>query len=212
MIPPREQIINQIPISYNPIGHLLIPAFVGLLVIIGSLLLISHFSWWMLGLAVLVLFISFGLEWFMHRDILHKPWKYLEPINYKHVMHHFIYTDEDMTLKSSREWHLILMPAYAIVAVLAFILPSIGLFWVIFGKDIALVILSTMVGFYLSYEWLHLSYHLPADSWFGQTKAIKYLRKHHQIHHKPENMRDFNFNVTVPVFDWIMGTNRKENK
>jgi sterol desaturase/sphingolipid hydroxylase (fatty acid hydroxylase superfamily) len=60
--------------------------------------------------------------------------------------------------------------------------------------------------FFLSYEWLHLSYHLPKESFIGRLGIVALLREHHRRHHDPRLMKRWNFNVTVPVFDWIRGT------
>ena len=58
----------------------------------------------------------------------------------------------------------------------------------------------------VSYEVLHLCYHAPKDSFIGRRKIIRILRTHHARHHDPRRMQKYNFNVTVPLFDWIMGT------
>ena len=58
----------------------------------------------------------------------------------------------------------------------------------------------------VSYEVLHLCYHAPKNSFIGRRKIIGVLRTHHARHHDPRLMQRYNFNVTVPIFDWIMGT------
>ena len=35
----------------------------------------------------------------------------------------------------------------------------------------------------VTYEWMHLSYHSPPDSWLGSLPGVAYLRHHHQVHH-----------------------------
>jgi sterol desaturase/sphingolipid hydroxylase (fatty acid hydroxylase superfamily) len=32
------------------------------------------------------------------------------------------------------------------------------------------------------------------------------LRRHHQTHHDPALMAQWNFNITFPVADWFLGT------
>jgi len=58
----------------------------------------------------------------------------------------------------------------------------------------------------VTYELLHLSYHAPKDSFIGRRKFIAKLRAHHAKHHDPRFMQRWNFNVNVPLFDWILGT------
>jgi sterol desaturase/sphingolipid hydroxylase (fatty acid hydroxylase superfamily) len=62
------------------------------------------------------------------------------------------------------------------------------------------------MGYVVAYEWLHLAYHLPADSRIGRSRFIGWLRRHHATHHTPELMQRWNFNVTVPFADWVLGT------
>jgi sterol desaturase/sphingolipid hydroxylase (fatty acid hydroxylase superfamily) len=35
---------------------------------------------------------------------------------------------------------------------------------------------------------------------------VRILRRHHAIHHDPRLMQRYNFNVTVPLWDWVRGT------
>jgi sterol desaturase/sphingolipid hydroxylase (fatty acid hydroxylase superfamily) len=58
----------------------------------------------------------------------------------------------------------------------------------------------------VSYEWLHLSYHLPASNPIARNGIITWLRQQHAVHHTPELMQRWNFNVTVPFADWVLGT------
>ena len=65
---------------------------------------------------------------------------------------------------------------------------------------------ASVVLYVLSYEWLHLAYHLPQDRWLARTALVRTLRRHHQLHHAPHLMHRWNFNVTVPLWDWVRGT------
>jgi sterol desaturase/sphingolipid hydroxylase (fatty acid hydroxylase superfamily) len=77
----------------------------------------------------------------------------------------------------------------------ALVSPNVGALWV-----------ATTIAYVLAYEWLHLSYHLPEDGPVGRLALVRVLRRHHAIHHAPEFMQRWNFNVTVPLWDWIRGT------
>jgi sterol desaturase/sphingolipid hydroxylase (fatty acid hydroxylase superfamily) len=56
------------------------------------------------------------------------------------------------------------------------------------------------------YEVSHLSYHLPPESFVGRRRLVRWLREHHARHHDPRLMQKWNFNVTIPFWDWIRGT------
>jgi len=62
------------------------------------------------------------------------------------------------------------------------------------------------------YEWLHLSYHLPPESWIGRRALIRILKRHHAIHHEPRLMQRWNFNVTLPLWDRVRGTYAKSRE
>jgi sterol desaturase/sphingolipid hydroxylase (fatty acid hydroxylase superfamily) len=47
---------------------------------------------------------------------------------------------------------------------------------------------------------------LPEDHPIARLGFIAKLREHHRRHHEPRLMKRWNFNVTVPVFDWLHGT------
>jgi hypothetical protein len=43
----------------------------------------------------------------------------------------------------------------------------------------------------------------PSNAFWARTRLFRYLRKNHRLHHE---LRDKNYNVVCPLFDWIMGT------
>ena len=46
----------------------------------------------------------------------------------------------------------------------------------------------------------------PRDSFVGRLQIIQRLRRHHAVHHAPELMQKWNFNVTIPLWDWVRRT------
>ena len=66
--------------------------------------------------------------------------------------------------------------------------------------------MATAVAYVLSYEWLHLAHHLPAEGAIGRLRVARWARRHHQRHHEPHLMHRWNFNVTVPLWDRVRGT------
>jgi len=201
----RAEIVAETPARYSPTVHLAVPSLVGLSVFVASLLRIEALRPVEL-LAIPVTWIAaLGFEWRVHKDILHHRMPLLGLLYERHELaHHVIYTDRDMTMRSRREFWLVLMPPYAIVLVFLFlVLPlAIGLTYVL-GTNVAMLVTATSMAFFLSYEWLHLAYHLPVDHPVAKVGVIARLREHHLRHHEPRLMKRWNFNVTVPLFDWI---------
>jgi sterol desaturase/sphingolipid hydroxylase (fatty acid hydroxylase superfamily) len=203
----RAAIVSVIPRWYNPAIHLAIPTIFGLSLMIGAALRIHELRWFELLVIPITLFASFGFEWRAHKYILHKRRPLLNLLYERHeLMHHVIFTYDRMAMRSKRELWLILMPAYAIVLVFAMVLPLALLLARLLGDNIALLMILTSMAFFLSYEWLHMAYHMPEDSRIGRLAIIRRLREQHRRHHEPSLMKRWNFNVTFPVFDVILGT------
>ena len=117
-----------------------------------------------------------------------------------------VYVTDDMAMRSRREFRLVLIPAYGIMLIfVSMLLPAAGL-WALGLRNVALLFVATNMAYVLSYEWLHLSYHLPADHPIARIGWLRRLQRHHAIHHDPRLMQRWNFNVTVPLWDWVQGT------
>ncbi len=205
----REKIVGAIPAGYSPILHLVAPAALGVLVFVACVWLLRDLRAVELWTIPLTLFSGFGFEWRVHKSILHRrlPVPGLETLYVRHeLFHHVIYTYGDMTMRERREWRLVLMPAYAIVLVFGMLVPLGVLLWKLLGPNVALLHVATSMIFFLTYEWLHLAYHLPEDHPIARVSLLRRLRELHRRHHDPRLMKRWNFNVTVPLFDWIHGT------
>jgi hypothetical protein len=203
----RARILATIEPSYRPAVHFLVPAVLGLGVLVASVWSIRDLR--AIELLVVPLTILFGmeLEWLMHKHVLHRRIPGLATLYVRHEkQHHVVYTYDDFTMRSLREAKLVLMPAYAVVLVFALDLPLTFLLSRLFGQNVGLLYLTTGMAFFMVYEWLHLAYHLPPDHPIGRLSIIQRMREVHRRHHAPENMKRWNFNVIVPLSDWVRGT------
>jgi sterol desaturase/sphingolipid hydroxylase (fatty acid hydroxylase superfamily) len=117
-----------------------------------------------------------------------------------------IYVTDDMAIRDWREFHLVLIPAYGLFLIFLNLLPLTAAIWWLFSKNVALLYTATAMGYAVSYEWMHLSYHLPKDHPIGRLSIVAVLRNHHAVHHDPRLMQRWNFNVTLPFWDWVQGT------
>ncbi|AKV01545.1 Sterol desaturase [Labilithrix luteola] len=206
----RQRALAEIPWWYSPWGHLAGTTGIGVGVLALSayeLHAISGFVWTDLFAVLVACLVANFFEWRVHKGILHKrtwPW---EIIYDKHTpMHHMIYVEEDMALRSTAEFRLVLIPAAGVLGIVLAATPfavGIGKLWSASAGWLFLVATSL---FMVSYELLHLSYHAPKTSIVNRLAILRILRAHHAKHHDPRLMQRWNFNVTVPLFDWIMGT------
>lgn len=203
----RAELVGAIPRWYLPWLHLGVPSSFGLGIIASCIWLLGPLHAWHLAtIPVTYLLANIG-EWRAHKYWLHKRSK-LAPVLYdRHTPeHHMVYVTHDMAMKSRQEFRLVLIPAYGIMLIfLGMLVPAAALWWAGL-RNVALLFIATDMGYVLSYEWLHLSYHLPPNSFVGRLSPIKRLRRHHAIHHDPRLMQKWNFNVTVPLWDWVKGT------
>ena len=206
----RVQIVAQMPARYSPTLHLAIPALIGFAVLATAIVRLrtNVLRPEELLTIPITLLAGFGFEWRAHKDILHRRLPLLGVLYERHELnHHVIFTDRDMAMRSKREWWFVLMPPYAVVLVfLTLVLPMAILIEKYVSTNVAMLVTATSMVFFLSYEWLHLAYHLPSEHPIARLGIIAKLREHHRRHHEPRLMKRWNFNVTVPLFDWLHGT------
>jgi hypothetical protein len=203
----RARVLAKAPRWYNPWVHLALPSTFAIAVIGVALGMLEQPTGWQLLTVPVTYLLTNMNEWYIHRDILHRRFP-LAPILYdRHTPeHHVIYVTDDMAIRSWREFHLVLIPAYGLFGIFVTLLPLAALLWFALSPNVACLYTATVMFYAASYEWLHLSYHLPKDHPIGRLRLIERLRTHHAVHHDPRLMQRWNFNVTLPFWDWVMGT------
>ena len=203
----------KIPRWYNPWVHLAFPSLVGLGMITASVALLRAPTWLeFLTVPVVFLLANFD-EWHIHRNVLHRRTWPLEVLYWRHTPeHHVIFVRDDMAMRGTREFRLVLIPFYGILAIFVTTLPLTAALWWLLSPNVALLWVATSMGYVVAYEWLHLSYHLPATSRVGRSRVVRWLRAHHAWHHTPELMQRWNFNVTIPLADWVLGTTHPDTR
>lgn len=206
----RKQATAEIPWWYLPWGHLAATTGIGLTVLLVSTMQLlrlgtTHVTDWLIVPAVLLLANFF--EWRVHKHVLHKRRWPLQVIYDKHTpMHHMVYIEEDMALRSTKEFRLVLIPAAGVLGIVLAAAPLAIVVSKVWSGPAGWLFLLTASLYMVTYEVLHLCYHAPGDSFIGRLAFIKVMRAHHAKHHDPRFMQKWNFNVTVPLFDWIMRT------
>jgi hypothetical protein len=210
----RRASLGEIPWWYNPWAHLASTTGIGLsALIVAAWELRQHTLHAIDFLTIpLVFVLSNFFEWRVHKHVLHRRRWPFTIIYDKHTpMHHMIYVENDMALRSTQEFRLVLMPAAGVLGVVLAAAPfaiGVGRFWSPAAGWLFLVSCSVYM---VSYELLHLSYHAPKDSFVGRLGFIAKLRAHHAKHHDPRFMQHWNFNVNVPMFDFILGTTARKD-
>lgn len=202
-----ELLTVAIPPRYRPLPHMIVPSAFGFIGITASLLLLRDVRAVELLTVPLTYLAGLGFEWRVHKDLLHRRIPPFQELYDRHErMHHVVFPEDDLGIRSPREVGLVLMPKAAIVGLFFMLLPLAAILTRLVSRNAALLMVATGLLFFLVYEWMHLIYHLPATSWLGRRGLVTYLRTLHQRHHNPKRMKRWNFNVTLPVFDFLHRT------
>ena len=67
-----------------------------------------------------------------------------------------------------------------------------------------------MVLGYLTYEVFHACEHLPEKHPLSRLPWIRQMRRLHELHHRREHMQERNFNIVLPLMDYLFGTLYRE--
>ena len=154
---------REIPRWYSPWGHLAFPSVVGLGLIAASIALLDHPTPLELLVVPLVLVLVNLNEWHIHRNVLHRRTWPLEILFWRHTPeHHVIFVRDDMAMRATEEFRLVLIPFYGILAIFLSALPITAALWFFVSHNVALLWVASTMGYVVAYEWLHLAYHLPA--------------------------------------------------
>jgi hypothetical protein len=203
----REELLAKVPRWYSPAAHLALPALAVAAVAGFAVSRIRDLHLWELALVPAFLVIGNAIEWHAHRGLLHRRVRFLEALYVHHTsQHHALHVADSMAIRGVRELRFVLLPGYAMLAVLAATAPAVLLFFAVGQPNLAALWVASAAVCLLSYEWLHLACHLPESSWIGRRRLIERLRRHHQIHHVPHLMLRWNLNVSVPLWDLLRGT------
>lgn len=206
----RQRYRAQISPFYSGWLHMATVAITGLLVISYSLLQLQSPSWqqW-LTVPITILLVNFA-EYAAHRWAGHRKGKHplLRLFYSRHTGdHHSFFVDSAMPFETTTDWRVVLFPAYLIfVFILGLVIPLAAVMIYAGWHNVAYLYAASAIFGYLFYEVMHFSYHLPAGSFVERTPGWKQLRRLHVLHHERDQMKEKNFNITLPVFDWLLNT------
>jgi sterol desaturase/sphingolipid hydroxylase (fatty acid hydroxylase superfamily) len=203
----RTRMLQAIPRWYSPWAHLAATAGIGAVALAFSLSRVAALR----PLELLIVPIAFVIsnlgEWHAHRNLLHRRWRPVAVLYDRHTPeHHRVYRYGDMAIRSVRELRLVLIPAMGVLGIIVTSAPIALLLAWLLNPNVGWLFLATTSFYVTSYELSHLSYHLPEQSFIGRLKLVTVMREHHARHHDPRLMQRYNFNVTVPLGDWLFGT------
>jgi hypothetical protein len=119
--------------------------------------------------------------------------------------------DESYHLQDKEQEHIIDMKKWAFLitgaATAPFFMVSLLLFFL--GVSLSTVLAVSFTGYtlawayYGAYEYLHYCMHLPKERQVELSWVFQKLNGHHLLHHR---FMGKNFNVILPIADWLFGT------
>jgi sterol desaturase/sphingolipid hydroxylase (fatty acid hydroxylase superfamily) len=206
----RARHAAEIPVWYSWTLHACCDVVFALGVIAFAISRLENLTW-VESLALPIGFVWANVgEYFLHRYPMHRP---LWPLRFAYdrhaVVHHTVFTHEDMGMRSPRELRWVLFPAFTVPGLVLGMLPVALAVGTLVTPNAGWLTLVVTASYYLLYEFLHTAYHLPPDAWLARRPSIAFLRRLHQTHHHPRLMARANFNVTFPLSDSLFGTWRR---
>jgi hypothetical protein len=204
----RETYRAQIHPWYSGPVHIGVIYLVGLMTIAWCVSHLRTATWeWLLVLPVF--FLSNLFEWWIHKYVMHRlvdVWA-LRSIYDRHTrQHHQYFSDNEMTVASTREWRIIFFPWRALFSFIALGTPvALLLSWLI-NPSVGFILIVTIVAQYLIYETFHYCCHVHENGFVRNTPFVNTIRRHHTAHHNYGLMMTYNMNLTFPIADWLMGT------
>ena len=183
---------------YNGLLHFAFTNAVALTALLWAARQVHAPGWALLTVPVTFLYAN-AVEYFGHRGPMHHPRRFLKLVYSRHtLLHHAFFTRDEMRLESTRDLKMVLFPPLLIVFFFGLFALPIGLaLKALLGANVAALFVVTAMAYFLTYEWLHLSYHLGLGG---------PLRRLHAAHHDPRVMSHANFNITFPICDALFGT------
>lgn len=204
----RQEYQAQIHPLYSGLLHIGVIYAVGLTAIAWCVSRMQNASWeWLL--VVPVFFFSNIFEWWIHKYVMHRlvdVWA-LRAIYDRHTrQHHQYFTNNEMTVDSTREFRIIFFPWRALFTFMAMGTPfALLLGWAV-NPNAGYILMCTIVGQYLIYETFHYCCHVHENAFVRFCPFVNTIRRHHTAHHNQGIMMARNMNLTFPIADWVMGT------
>ncbi len=192
---------------YNPWLHAVFVLGFGLLAIGGFWSTVSQvrpLEW--LAVPLTLLLFNAGV-YLVHRHLGHHKKNFARMFYARHAGdHHSFFTPGHMAYDSARDWRVILFPAWLIVLHTTVI--TVPLWWLLaqINTNVAGLFGGCLVLGYLTYEVFHACEHLPPSNRLTRLPWIRQMRRLHELHHRRELMQERNFNIVLPLMDYLFGT------
>ena len=143
-------------------------------------------------------------EWWMHKYLMHRPKPLPRAFRGHTLEHHKIYRG-DGTFHTSDTGNPgdVTIVWFVFPLLLGLHMPFFYLVerWLFPHSFIGATVMGAL--YYAGYEYTHWMMHVPKDRWLERLRFFRFIKNHHRLHHRYMYK---NFNVFLPLCDWILGT------
>ncbi|MDR9752628.1 SRPBCC family protein [Pseudomonas sp. SZMC_28357] len=192
---------------YNPWLHGGFVLLFGVLAMFGFWSTVHQVQPWQWLTLPLTLLLANLVIYLVHRHLGHHKRRLAQLFYARHAGdHHSFFTPGFMTFERAQDWQVILFPAWLIVVhSVALTLPA---WWLLkqWDANVAGLFAGCMILGYLLYEVFHACEHLPPSHPLARLPWIRQMRRLHEVHHRREMMQQRNFNIVLPLMDYLFGT------
>jgi len=151
-------------------------------------------------------------EWCLHRYVMHQPvgW-FTYPYKAHALTHHGLFSGLNYHMLGTRNKNKVRMawwngPIIITLGIIPFFIVMMIFYlygwesgaWMILGSGIFI-----SIGYFAAYEYFHWCMHVPKGRWFEKTWLFRWFNGRHILHHRFPGM---NFNVVLPIADYLFGT------
>lgn len=204
----RKELADKIPSWYSAHLNYLITIFISFPLVIYALLKIKNIE--VLDLAIVPLFIFFasGFEYFAHRYLLHQRVRFFQKPFIEHTLkHHRYFTHDAIEVESSKDFSRVFFPVWGVALIqYGATLPLSLVIGHFLSDNAGYLSLITGAVFFFLYETIHMICHLPTNHWIFKFPGLLFLREHHRLHHDRSQMSENNFNIVIPIWDYLLAT------
>ena len=205
----RQEYRARIAGWYNGWLHIAVIYAIGLSAMFIYATNLHNIAWWEWLTVPAVFLLCNMFEWFLHRQIMHRPQKNraLRAIYTRHtLMHHQFFTDTEMRFADHKDWRVTVFPPYALIVFILISMPFAALLGYLVSPNVGWLVMCSTTGVYLIYEFMHFCCHVE-ENWFVRyCPFVNTIRRHHTAHHAQSLMMERNMNLTFPFSDWLFGT------
>jgi sterol desaturase/sphingolipid hydroxylase (fatty acid hydroxylase superfamily) len=196
------------PRGYDGRRHALTVLALGVAAELALVLAVPQaFAWPNAWVVPATLVLASFVEYWAHRVPMHRRVPGLSAVFDRHTRrHHRYFTVSASRFHAHHDGHAVFFPTVLLVFFGAICALLGSLVALLTSTAVAVAFVATSIAYYLLYETLHFAYHCPTRWRLGRLPIVRVLAHHHRTHHAKRNMGRRNFNLVLPLFDWLLGT------